>query len=68
MRLMTPWAISANPYRRMGRAPNLGLNPSTSNRSLKPSSTCTATPLPQWLTLVHFSAQRKRFLWNRGCN
>ena len=24
-------------------------------------------PLNQGLTLVHFSAQRKRFLWDRGC-
>ena len=23
--------------------------------------------LAQGLTLVHFSAQRKRFLWERGC-
>ena len=23
--------------------------------------------LDQGLTLVHFSAQRKRFLWDRGC-
>jgi len=22
----------------------------------------------QGLTLVHFSAQRQRFLWDRGCN
>ena len=21
----------------------------------------------QWLTLVHFSAQLKRYLWDRGC-
>jgi hypothetical protein len=24
-------------------------------------------PVNQGLTLVHFLAQRKRFLWNRGC-
>jgi len=26
-----------------------------------------ATGAGQGLTLVHFSAQRKRFLWDRGC-
>jgi hypothetical protein len=26
-----------------------------------------ATPATQGLTLVHFSAQRERFLWGRGC-
>jgi hypothetical protein len=26
-----------------------------------------ASPSYQGLTLVHFSAQRKRFLWDRGC-
>ena len=27
----------------------------------------TVSPAGQGLTLVHFSAQRKRFLWDRGC-
>jgi len=26
-----------------------------------------STPSNQGLTLVHFSAQRERFLWDRGC-
>jgi len=26
-----------------------------------------APPVYQWLTLVHFLAQRKHFLWDRGC-
>jgi hypothetical protein len=28
---------------------------------------CAKAPERQGLTLVHFSAQRKRFLWDRGC-
>jgi len=39
------------------------------------SSAYSSTPMwrlpaaaEQGLTLVHFSAQRKRFLWDRGCN
>jgi len=32
------------------------------------SSTVAATGPRQRLTLVHFSAQRERFLWDRGCN
>ena len=28
---------------------------------------CTDAERRQGLTLVHFSAQRKRFLWDRGC-
>ena len=28
---------------------------------------CVSSPLGQGLTLVHSSAQRKRFQWDRGC-
>jgi hypothetical protein len=28
---------------------------------------CSTSTVSQGLTLVHFSAQRKRFLWDRGC-
>jgi len=35
-------------------------------RSAKPQSRATAAAV-QGLTFVHFSAQRKRFLWDREC-
>ena len=35
--------------------------------SLMLPSASTSVPLTQGLTLVQFSAQRKRFLWGRGC-
>jgi hypothetical protein len=48
-------AQSSRPLRSAGRR-----RPSSSHTNQK-------EPSGQGLTLVHFSAQRKRFLWNRGC-
>jgi hypothetical protein len=36
-------------------------------RSLEPSFMLSSTTWLQGLTLVRFSAQLKRYLWDRGC-
>ena len=69
-------AASSQPGRRSGAGGGAAAAACTSGKdptrwSLRHSSS-TAVPLPasaseQGLTLVHFSAQRKRFMWDRGC-
>ena len=39
----------------------------TRTGSLAVQSFSSSSTLGQGLTLVHFSAQRKRFVWDRGC-
>ena len=40
---------------------------SSSSSSDRPSSDRPSITSDQGLTLIHFSAQRKRFLWDKGC-